>query len=337
MTINRKLSFSEAINEALDQMMARDRRVFVIGQGVKSPWYVGNTTKGLLSKYGDQRVIDTPVSENAITGCGVGAAIAGMRPIIVHPRADFLMYGLDPVINQAANWNYMFGGDAPVPVVFWLIVNRGGEQAAQHSQALHAFFSHIPGLKVVMPSDAFDAKGLMISAIEDNNPVVYIDDRWLYNTFCPVPEDIYRVPIGKAIVRKRGDDLTVVSLSSMVKEALIAADNLMEDGIHVEVVDLRSAKPLDKKTIFASVKKTGRMIVVDNGWLTCGLSAEISALVSEGLFNYLRSPVQRIALPDLPAPASRTLEKAYYPYFKTIIKAAKQMLKQDHKRRKPSC
>ncbi|MBU2563315.1 MAG: alpha-ketoacid dehydrogenase subunit beta [Actinobacteria bacterium] len=323
----RQLPFSLAINEALDLMMAKDKRVFVIGQGVKSPWYVGNTTRGLLKKYGEQRIIDTPVSENAITGCGVGAAIAGMRPVIVHPRVDFLMYGLDPIINQAANWNYMFGGDAPVSVVFWLIVNRGGEQGAQHSQALHALFSHIPGLKVVMPSNPYDAKGLLISAIEDNNPVVYIDDRWLYNTSCFVPEGIYRVPIGKAVVRKKGKDITIAALSCMVKEALIAADSLRKEGISAEIIDLRSAKPLDRETIFTSVKKTGRLIVVDNGWLTCGLSAEVSALVSEKLFKYLKSAVQRIALPDLPAPASRTLEKAYYPGATLIVKNVKQMLR----------
>jgi acetoin:2,6-dichlorophenolindophenol oxidoreductase subunit beta len=323
---NRQLQFSLAINEALNLMMAKDKRVFIIGQGVKSPWYVGNTTRGLLSKYGENRIIDTPVSENAITGCGVGAAIAGMRPIIVHPRVDFLMYGLDPVINQAANWNYMFGGGACVPVVFWLIVNRGGEQAAQHSQALHALFSHVPGLKVVMPSNPYDAKGLLISAIEDNNPVVYIDDRWLYNSSCFVPEGIYRVPIGKAKVRRQGKAITIAALSYMVKEALIAADNLKQAGIDAEIIDLCSAKPLDKRTIFTSVKKTGRLIVVDNGWLTCGLSAEVAAEVSEKLFNYLKSPVRRIALPDLPAPASRTLEKAYYPDYKIIVKTAKQML-----------
>jgi acetoin:2,6-dichlorophenolindophenol oxidoreductase subunit beta len=326
---NRQLQFSLAINEALDLMMAKDKRVFIIGQGVKSPWYVGNTTRGLLSKYGERRIIDTPVSENAITGCGVGAAIAGMRPIVVHPRVDFLMYGLDPIINQAANWNYMFGGNAPVPVVFWLIVNRGGEQAAQHSQALHALFSHIPGLKVVMPSNSYDAKGLLISAIEDNNPVVYIDDRWLYNKSCFVPEGIYRVPLGSAVVRKRGKNITIAALSYMVKEALIAAEILRKEGIDAEIIDLRSAKPLDKKTVFTSVKKTGRFIVADNGWLTCGFSAEVSALVSEKLFNYLKSPVQRVALPDLPAPASRTLEKAYYPNASLIVKNVKQMLRKE--------
>jgi acetoin:2,6-dichlorophenolindophenol oxidoreductase subunit beta len=322
----RRLSFSLAINEALDLMMAKDKRVFVIGQGVKSPWYVGNTTRGLISKYTQERVIDTPVSENAITGCGVGAAIAGMRPVVVHPRVDFLMYGLDPLINQAANWNYMFGGNAPVPVVFWLIVNRGGEQAAQHSQALHALFSHIPGLKVVMPSNAYDAKGLLISAIEDNNPVVYIDERWLYNTSGFVPAGIYRVPIGQAQVRKKGTVITIAALSYMVKEALTAAAELEKCGISAEIIDLRSAKPLDKKTLFASVKKTGRFMIVDNGWLTCGLSAEVASLVAEELFKYLKSAVKRIALPDLPAPAARTLEEAYYPGASLIVKQVKQML-----------
>lgn len=326
MTKNRQLHFSLAINEALDLMMARDKRVFLIGQGVKSPWYVGNTTRGLLRKYGQQRIIDTPVSENAINGCGVGAAIVGMRPVVVHPRVDFSIYGLDPVINQAANWNYMFGGNAAVPVVFWLIVNRGGEQGAQHSQALHALFSHIPGLKVVMPSNPYDAKGLLISAIEDNNPVIYIDDRWLYQNSSFVPKGIYRVPIGKAIVARKGKDITISAISYMVKEALEAAGILEKSGIDAEVIDLRTAKPLDKKTIFSSVKKTGRLMVVDNGWLTCGLSAEVSALVSEGIFKYLKSPIQRIALPDLPAPASRTLEKAYYPNAKLIVNNIKQML-----------
>ena len=183
----RKLSYSLAINEALHQMMDSDPSVFLIGQGVKSPWYVGNTAKGLLEKFGPERVIDTPVSENAITGTAVGAALAGMRPVVVHPRVDFMMYAMDPVINEAANWHYMFGGKSSVPVVIWGIINRGGEQAAQHSQSLHALFAHVPGLKVVMPSTPYDAKGLMVAAIKDDNPVIYMDDRWLYNLEGEVP------------------------------------------------------------------------------------------------------------------------------------------------------
>ena len=216
---NRILQFSLAINEAIHQMMASDESVFLIGQGVKSPWYVGNTAAGLLERFGASRVIDTPVSENAVTGAAIGAAIAGMRPIVVHPRMDFMLYGLDPIINEAANWHYMFGGNATVPAVIWGIINRGGEQAAQHSQALQALFAHIPGLKVVMPSTPYDAKGLMISAIKDDGPVIYIDDRWLYAMEDHVPEGVYTVPIGKGVVRRAGSDVTLVAASYMGYEA----------------------------------------------------------------------------------------------------------------------
>ncbi len=245
----RKLQYSLAINEALHQTMQSDETVFLIGQGVKSPWYVGNTATGLLERFGESRVIDTPVSENAITGAAVGAAIAGMRPVVVHPRVDFMMYGLDPVINEAANWHYMFGGKSCVPVVIWGIINRGGEQAAQHSQALHALFAHIPGLKVVMPSTPYDAKGLMVSAIRDDNPVVFIDDRWLYGVEGPVPEECYSVPIGEGIVRRQGADVTLVGVSFMAAESMKAAEKLASVGIDAEVIDLRTVKPLDESLI----------------------------------------------------------------------------------------
>ena len=193
----RKLQYSLAINEAIHQTMENDQTVFLIGQGVKSPWYVGDTARGLLERFGEKRVIDTPVSENGITGAAVGAAIAGMRPIVIHPRMDFMLYGFDPIINEAANWHYMSGGALSVPAVIWGIINRGGEQAAQHSQALHALFAHIPGLKVVMPSTPYDAKGLMVAAIQSNDPVIFVDDRWLYEHEDHVPEEMYSVLIGK--------------------------------------------------------------------------------------------------------------------------------------------
>jgi len=321
---NRKLSYSLAINEALHQTMGTDNSVFLIGQGVKSPWYVGNTAQGLLEKFGPQKIIDTPVSENAITGCAVGAAIAGMRPVVVHPRMDFMLYALDPIINEAANWYYMNGGNLSVPVVIWGIINRGGEQAAQHSQALHGIFAHIPGLKVVMPSTPYDAKGLMVSAIRDDNPVVFIDDRWLYSIEGSVPEEIYSVPIGKGIIRKEGKDITVVAISHMVHQSVKAAETLEKDGISTEVIDLRSVKPIDKNLLFKSIKKTAKLVVADGGWETCGFSSEISALAGES--GYLKSPSVRIALPDCPAPASRTLEKAYYPDYKKIVAAVKIIL-----------
>jgi pyruvate dehydrogenase E1 component beta subunit len=322
--MKRKLPYSLAINEALHQMMAVDRSVFLIGQGVKSPWYVGNTACGLLEQFGSERVIDTPVSENAVTGAAVGAAIAGMKPVVVHPRMDFMIYALDPIINEAANWHYMCGGKSNVPVVFRGIINRGGEQAAQHSQALHALFSHIPGLKVVMPATPYDAKGLMIAAIKDDNPVVYIDDRWLYRQEGFVPEEIYEVEIGKAIVRRKGRDLTLVSASYMVYESINAARDLSIEDIDVELIDLRSSKPLDEELLLESVRKTGRVVIADGGWRTCGISAEVSALIAEKAFGYLKAPVERVALPDIPAPASCKLEEAYFPDHSNIISAAKK-------------
>jgi pyruvate dehydrogenase E1 component beta subunit len=323
---NRKLNFALAINEAFHQMMSIDSSVFLVGQGVKSPWYVGTAAKDLLKVFGDRRVIDTPVSENSITGAAVGSALSGMRPIVVHPRMDFMFYAFDPIINQAANWSYMNGGGLSVPVVFWSIINRGGEQAAQHSQALHALFAHIPGLKVVMPSTPYDAKGLMISAIKDDNPVVYIDDRWLHNIEGDVPEEIYEVPIGKGIIRRKGNDVTLVAVSFIMHQALEAAAELAKENIGVEIIDLRTIKPLDKDLVLESVRKTSRLAVADLGWKTYGLAAEISAFVFEEAFDSLKAPFVRVTLPDLPAPASSVLESAYYPTTRDIVRAIRGMV-----------
>jgi pyruvate dehydrogenase E1 component beta subunit len=286
---------------------------------------VGNTTRNLLEAYGPERVIDTPVSENAITGAAVGAALVGMKPIVVHPRMDFLMYALDPIINQAANWHYMCGGRSSVAMVIWAIINRGGEQAAQHSQALQSLFAHIPGLKVVMPSTPFDAKGLLIASIKDENPVIFIDDRWLYPIVGEVPEEVYEIPLGKGMIRRKGKDVTVAATSFMVHEALRAARTLKGEGFDVEVLDLRSVKPLDKKLLYTSVKKTGRLVVADASWKTCGLAGEIAALVMEDLYSFLKAPVLRVTLPDVPAPASSALEKAYYPTAGSIVAAVKKV------------
>ncbi len=326
MSLNRKLQYSLAINEALHQMMAVDPAVFLIGQGVKSPWYVGRTAEGLLDRFGETRVIDTPVSENSMTGAAVGAALAGMKPIVVHPRMDFMLYAMDPIINEAANWYYMNGGKASVPAVFWGIINRGGEQAAQHSQAVHAVFAHVPGLKVVMPSTPYDAKGLMIAAIQDPNPVVFIDDRWLHGIEEVVPEETYEVEIGRAVVRREGEHLTIAAISFMAHESIKAAALLAEAGVDVEIIDLRSAKPIDEQLILQSVRKTGRLMIADGGWKTCGLAAEISAMVTESAFGYLKAPILRVTLPDCPAPASSALEKTYYPTVQTIVQSARSLL-----------
>lgn len=322
----RQISYAQAINEAFHQMMDENQDVFLIGQGVTSPWYVGDTANGLFDKFGPERVIDTPVSENGITGAAVGAALAGMRPVVVHPRMDFMYYAMDPIVNHAANWHYMFGGQECVPLTVWGIINRGGEQAAQHSQALQAMFMHVPGLKVVMPSNPYDAKGLLVASINDDNPVMYIDDRWLYNLVEDVPEEVYTVPIGKGIIRRSGKDISLVATSYMVNEANKAAECLEKEGINVEVIDLRSLKPLDENLIFDSVKKTGRLIIADGGWKTCGVGAEISALVTENVFKYLKAPVVRVSLPDAPAPASSVLEKAYYPTSDNIVSAIKGLI-----------
>ncbi len=322
----RLLNYALAINEALSQSMAADDSVFLIGQGLKSPWYVGQTCTGLLENFGEQRVMDTPISENAITGAAVGASIAGMKGIVVHPRVDFMMYGLDPVINEAANWYYMNGGKVSVPVVIWGIINRGGEQGAQHSQSLHAMFAHIPGLKVVMPATPFDAKGLMVAAINDPDPVVFMDDRWLYGVEEYVPEEMYEVEIGRAAIRREGNDITVVASSYVAHEAARAADQLQTEKIHVEVIDLRTIKPLDKNTILASVRKTGRLLIVDGGWKSFGVSAEVAAIIAEDALPALKTPVKRLALPDVPAPASQHLEKSYYIHCDTIKKAVQEIL-----------
>jgi pyruvate dehydrogenase E1 component beta subunit len=221
----------------------------------------------------------------------------------------------------------MFGGRSSVSVVIWGIINRGGEQAAQHSQSLHALFAHIPGLKVVMPSTPYDAKGLMVAAIKDDNPVIYMDDRWLYNLEGEVPREIYSVPIGKGIVRREGKDVTVVAISYMSAESMKASKELEREGIDTEVIDLRSVKPLDETLLFESVKKTGGLVVADGGWKTCGMAAEVSAKVSETVFEYLKAPIVRVTLPDSPAPASRVLEKEYFPDSKTIADAVKVVLR----------
>jgi len=325
----RELTYAQAINEALHQLMEQDERVFLIGQGVTSPWYVGTTTVGLIDRFGERRVIDTPVSENGITGIAAGAAIAGMRPIVVHPRMDFMYYAMDQIANHIANWHFMLGGKASVPLVIWGIINRGGEQAAQHSQALQAIFTHIPGCKVLTPSNPYDAKGLLISAVMDEDPVIYVDDRWLYTQRGEVPEEVYSVPLGRGMLLREGNHVTLVAISYMVTEALKAAEMLLDEGIDAEVIDPRSLKPLDTELIFESVRKTGRLVIADGGWRTCGIAAEIAALVSEHLFNFLKAPVKRVTLPDAPAPASTALERVYYPTARDIIRSVKEIMEKD--------
>jgi pyruvate/2-oxoglutarate/acetoin dehydrogenase E1 component len=323
----RELDYGSAINEAFTQLLERDPAVLLIGQGLYSPWYVGSSMVELEKKFGTDRVIDTPVSENGTTGIAIGAAMAGMRPVMVHPRMDFMVLATDQILNQGAKAHYMFGAAVNVPVVIRGIINRGGEQAAQHAQALQAFYMHIPGLKVVMPSTAYDAKGLLIASVYDGNPVIYIDDRWLYNQRDPVPEEFYKVPLGKGAVRRKGIDVTIVATSYMGVEALKAAALLSDDGIEAEVIDPRTLRPLDESLIFESVAKTGRLVVADAAWRTCGAAAEIAALVAENVLDKLKAPIRRVTLADAPAPASSPLEHAYYPWAGDVVAAVRQTLR----------
>lgn len=279
----------------------------------------------LEKEFGRDRVIDSPVSENATTGLAVGAALAGMRPIVFHPRIDFMLLAVDPIVNQAANWSYMFAGKVKVPLVIRAVINRGGEQGAQHAQALQSMFMHVPGLKVVMPATAYDAKGLLIAAVNDGNPVVYLDERWLYAESDDVPEEMYSVPIGSAAVRRRGRDVTIVATSFMVKESVAAAEVLSREGIDCEVIDLRSIKPWDRDTILHSVARTKRLVIADAAWHTCGVAAEIAATIGAEAFGLLQQPILRVTLPDAPAPSSEALESFYFIGVKDVVSAVRRM------------
>jgi pyruvate/2-oxoglutarate/acetoin dehydrogenase E1 component len=322
----RKITYAKAINEAFFQVMENDDKVFQIGVGVNTPWYVGQTMTGLLDRFGPERMIDTPVSENAVMGMAVGSALAGMKPVVTFPRMDFMYYAMDQICNHAAPQNYMLGGNTPVPVTIRAIINRGGEQGAQHSQALHGMFMHIPGLKVVMPATAKDAKEMLIGAINDPNPVLYIEDRWIYGETDDVPEFIDETNISSAAVKQSGNDITIISASYYLSETLKVVTALKECGISAEVVDLRSISPLDSDTIIKSVKKTGKVMIIDGGWHTGGMASAVSMLIMEKAFKYLKKEVGYITLPDLPAPAAITLERAYYPVKEDIISKAKEML-----------
>jgi pyruvate/2-oxoglutarate/acetoin dehydrogenase E1 component len=322
----RGVSYQNALREAQAQLLEKDDRVFLMGEGIDDPGGIFGSTAGLAEQFTKDRVIDIAIAENGMTGVAVGAALAGLRPIFIHMRMDFLPMCMDQIINHAAKWSYMTGGNAHVPLVVRSIIGRGWGSAAQHSQALHALFTHIPGLKVVVPSTPYDAKGLLISSVEDGNPVMFIEHRWIYNYIGYVPEEMYRVPIGKGIVRREGKDVTVVAISQMVYEAMKAARELEKEGIDIEIVDPRSLKPLDEDLILTSVKKTGRLVIADVACRTGGAGAEIACRVVERGFGYLRAPVHRVNFPDVPTPNSPVLEELYYHDFHEIVRCVKELL-----------
>jgi len=308
----RILKYIEAVREGFHQALLHDPRVFVMGQDVDAPGGMFGATRGLQEEFGPERVFDTPLAENALTGIAIGAALAGLRPVYLHNRPDFLLLAMDQLVNHAAKWYYMFGGAVSVPLVIWTCIGRGWGSAAQHSQALQGLFMHVPGLKLIMPSTCYDAKGLLLAAVADPNPVIIIEHRLNFRQAGKVPPEIYQVPIGKGVVRRTGRDVTVVATSHQVLEAFSVAQELSGQGIEVEVIDPLTLRPLDQDLILNSVAKTGRLVMVDSGWKTGGIGAEIGALVAEKSFPYLKAAIQRVASPDLPTPAGFTLEEAFY-------------------------
>jgi len=322
----RVLPYPKAILEALDLALGADSRVFVLGQGVDDPSAMFGTTRGLKEKYGAARVFDTPVAEESMMGVATGAAMNGMRPVYMHNRPDFILLACNQLVNHAAKYHYMDNGRTTVPLVVWAAIGRGWGSGAQHSQAIHGLLLGVPGLKIVMPSTAHDAKGLLLSAIADNNPVLVFEHRWLMRKDGVVPEGYYRVPIGKGVYRRRGSQLTIVGTSHAIELAHQAANLAARVGIDCDVIDLRSVKPLDESIIAESLAKTGRLLVVDTSWSMGGVSAEIGCLAAEKWFALLRGPVRRIGLPDVPSPAGYALEQVYYPDAQRIGATIREMV-----------
>ncbi|MGZ8189887.1 MAG: alpha-ketoacid dehydrogenase subunit beta [Methylococcaceae bacterium] len=321
-------NYGTAMLAAFEYLLEQYPEVFVIGQGLWSPWYVGNSMTNLEKKFGTQRVIDTPVSESACTGAAVGAALAGMKPIVVHPRMDFMLYAMDAIVNQAAKWSHMFGGQAAPGVTIRGIINRGGEQGAQHSQALHSWFAHVPGLRVVMPATVADARDLLIAAVLSPDPVLFIDDRWLYDledNLLPIHERDLSLERPQCL--QVGKDLTIVASGYSTRLALNTAKELAEQGVSAEVIDLRIVNPFYPDLIVESVSRTRHLIVIDGGWNTCGMAGEVIASIAERCpVDTLKKPPIRITLPDAPAPTSRVLEKAYYPSVEMVVNRIKTMM-----------
>jgi pyruvate dehydrogenase E1 component beta subunit len=319
----REITFSQAINEALSEEMRRDPTVFIIGEDVAEAGTPFKVLSGLVAEFGTQRVIDSPISEAGISGIGVGAAMTGMRPVVDIMFGDFLTLTMDQLVNQAAKIHYMSGGKLKVPMVLRTTLGATRRSAAQHSQSLHAWVSHVPGLKVVVPATPYDAKGLLKSAIRDDNPVVFFEDKMMYQLKGPVPAEEYTIPLGVADIKRAGNDITLVATSSMVHVALAAAAALAEDGISAEVIDVRTTAPLDKRMLVESAKKTSRAIVIDEGYERYGVTAEIASVIADGAFYYLDAPVKRMGAMDVPVPFSPVLEDQTVPTADNVAKMAR--------------
>ena len=323
----RKLTYSQAIAEGLVQAMENDKNVFLMGEGVDNIVGVNGIVLPAFKQFGEGRVIDTPISENGLTGFAIGAAMDGLRPVLFHQRNDFMMLTMDQLVNQAAKIPYMSAGKHKVPLTIVTYVSTKAGEGGQHNQSLQALFAHIPGLKIVMPANPIDAKGLLLSAIHDDGPVIVMYHRDFYFDEADVPRNQYKTPLGKAKVERLGTDATLVCTSATLKVALLAAEELSRQKIEVEVIDLRSIRPLDEKTILTSAHKTGRLLVIDTGWLPFGISAEIVALVTEQKLRFLKTSPRRIGVVDTPAPAAPLLLVNYHPTKEMITKTVREMLK----------
>ena len=323
----RELTFGQAINEALAEELRRDDRVFIIGEDVAEAGTPFKVLSGLVQEFGPERVIDSPISEAGITGLGVGAAMTGLRPVVDIMFGDFMTLVMDQLVNQAAKVHYMSGGKLKVPLVVRTTLGATRRSAAQHSQSLHAWVSHIPGLKVAIPSTPADAKGLMKTAIRDDNPVVFVEDKLHYPLKGEVPAGEYTIPFGVADVKRSGDDVTIVATSSMVQVSLAAAELLEADGISAEVIDPRTTTPLDEETLVRSVEKTSRAIVVDEGHRRYGVTAEIASVLAEHAFYHLDAPVRRLGAMDVPIPFSPVLEDETVPTPETVAQAARELVR----------
>ncbi len=326
MKSSRVISYCKAINEALHQEMERDERIFVYGLDVADHKRTFGSGEGLLERFGSKRYFTTPLSEDAMMGLGGGAAVAGLRPINVHIRVDFLLLAMNQLANMITPMHYGSNGKLSVPLVIRAIIGRGWGQGFQHSKTLHSVFAHIPGLKVIMPTTPHDAKGLLIAAIHDNNPVLILEHRLLYWQEGPVPEEIFETPIGQANILRSGKDITIAATSWMNVEALTAAKIMEKRGISVEIVDIRSIAPLDDNLIAESVSKTSHLIIADYDWTNCGLSAEIATRIYERRISSLKSPITRIGFAPTPCPTTRPLENLFYPSAETLIRTIEQKL-----------
>jgi pyruvate dehydrogenase E1 component beta subunit len=324
-TTTRELTFAEAVREALAEEMRRDPRVLIMGEDVAEAGTPFKVLSGLVEEFGTSRVVDTPISEAGFTGLGVGAAMTGLRPVVDIMFGDFLTLIMDQLVNQAAKIHYMSGGAWKVPLVIRTTLGATRRSAAQHSQSLHAWVSHVPGLKVVLPSTPADAKGLLKSAIRDDNPVVFFEDKMAYKLRGPVPDGDLTIPLGLADVKRIGSDITLIATSSMVQVALAAATMLEEVGVSAEVVDPRTTTPLDRETLIESVKKTSRAIVIDEGYQQYGVTAEIAAVVAEGAFYHLDAPVKRLGAADVAIPFSPPLEDATVPTERDVVDLARSL------------